>query len=241
LSRLCALAIVSAHLFILCLPVPACAQQDDDRPKFPHIGIGLKMSTLGAGIELATPITQRANLRIGFNDFVYDHDLKDDGSLYVAQLSLFSLQANYDWFPFGNSFHLSPGLAYDANRVKANTSDTSATEAAPGIFTNPITGSARIGFSRVAPMFLMGWGNLIPRRGRRVSIPFEFGVVYHGEPKASLHMNPIQCSPGNMMCLAASADPSIQSSFQAEQIQIRKEVAPYKFYPVISLGFGYRF
>jgi hypothetical protein len=241
---MCALAVVSALLFalVLCFQVPACAQWEGDRLILPHVGIGLKMSTLGAGVELATPITERTNLRVGFNDFVYARDFSYDGSLYSAQLNLFSVQANYDWFPFGNSFHLSPGLlAYNGNHLKANTSDTAASQAEPGIFVNPITGSARIAFGKVAPMFLMGWGNLIPRRSRRFSIPFEFGVVYHGEPKTSLHMNPIICPAGDMVCLEASADPSIQSGFQSEQVEIRKEVSPYKLYPVISLGFGYRF
>jgi hypothetical protein len=213
----------------------------DDRPKFPHLGVGLKMSTLGTGIELATPVTQRTNFRLGFNNFGYAHAFNYDGSRYSAQLKLFSLQANYDWFPFGNSFHLSPGLLYNGNRVKANTSDTAASQAEPGVFTNPITGSARIGFSKFSPMFLMGWGNLIPRSGRHFSIPFEFGAAYHGQPKASLQMNPIICPAGDFMCIMASADPSIQSSFQAEQVKIRQEVSRFKIYPVISIGLGYRF
>lgn len=244
MSGRCALAVVSALLFIcmFCLPVSACAQLEADAAKFPHFGIGLKASTLGAGIEVATPVSRRANLRVGFNHFVYAHNFRYQGSLYDAQLNLFSAQANYDWFPFGKSLHLSPGLlAYNGNRVRATTSDTAASQAEPGIFTNPITGSARIEFAKVAPLFLMGWGNLIPRRGRHVSVSFEWGAAYHGQPRASLHMNPIVCASGDMICLEASADPSIQSSFQSEQTQIRKEVSPYKYYPVISLGLGYRF
>ena len=241
MSRQCALAIVSALLSVLCFPVLVSAQQEYERPGFPHFGVGFKMSTLGVGIEVSTPLNQRSNLRLGFNNFAYAHNLKDDGSLYKAQLNLFSVQANYDWYPFRSNFHLSPGIAYDGNRVKANTSDTAASQAEPGIFTNPITGSARIEFSRFAPMFLMGWGNLLPRGGRRFSMPFEFGIAYHGEPKATLHMNPIICPAGDLMCIYASADPSIQSGFQSEQTQIRKEISPYKFYPVISIGFGYRF
>ncbi len=241
MSRLCALAVVSALLSVLCFSASASDQQENDRPKFPHIGVGLKMSTLGAGVEIATPITQRTNLRLGFNNFAYAHNLRDDGSLYTAKLNLFSVQANYDWYPFNNSFHLSPGVAYNGNHVKAGTSDNAAAQAEPGVFPSPITGSARIDFARYVPMFLIGWGNLIPHRSKRFSIPFEFGAAYHGQPRASLHMNPIVCPLGDVECYYASLDPSIQSSFVSTQTQIRKEIAPYKFYPVISLGFGYRF
>ncbi|HEY6770036.1 MAG TPA: hypothetical protein VI386_35295, partial [Candidatus Sulfotelmatobacter sp.] len=191
--------------------------------------------------ELATRVTEGSNIRLGFNDFAFAHNFNNDGSLYTARLNLFSLQANYDWFPYHGSFHISPGVLYNGNRMKAGTSSNGAAQAEPGIFDNPVTGSARIEFSKFAPMLLMGWGNMIPRSGKHFSVPFEFGVVYHGNPKASLQMNPIVCNPNNFMCQEASLDPSIESGFQDEQVKIRKEVSPFKFYPVVSIGLGYRF
>lgn len=240
MSRLYALAVVSALAFGLGCPMFAYAQAGEQR--LPRAGFALKMSSLGAGLEVAARVSNGSNVRVGFNDFAFDHDFTEDGDQYAAQLSLFSLQATYDWFPRHGSFHLSPGLlAYNGNRLTANTSSNAAAQAAPGIFSQPVTGSARIQFARVAPMFLVGWGNIIPRSGRRFSVPFEFGFVYHGDPKTSLHMNRIVCNPGDMMCITASADPSIATGFQQEQMKIKQEVAPFKFYPVVSLGLGYRF
>lgn len=44
-----------------------------------HVGIGVKFSTMGAGVEAAIPITSNSNLRGGFNIFSYSPSLDKDG------------------------------------------------------------------------------------------------------------------------------------------------------------------
>lgn len=99
------------------------------------------------------------------------------------------MQATLDWFPFHGAFHLSPGLlVYNGNQVKA-------TAAVPGnqTFTlgganyasdpsDPVHGSGRLEFNKAAPMVLVGWGNLIPRSGRRFSIPLNWALCSAGRP-----------------------------------------------------------
>jgi len=230
---------VSALLLAVCPSVLASAPQIEIPRTVPRFGIALKMSSLGAGIEIATPVSQHSNLRTGFNMFVYSHDFSNDGLAYNAKLNLRSLQTTYDWFPFAGSFHLSPGLLiYNGNRLGAG---ISAPVAYGNGWNGTATGTAKVEFRTVAPMFLVGWGNLLPRHGHRFSIPFEFGVAYHGKPRASLTMNPIACNPGDPVCSAVRADPDVSNGFQAEQIKIRREVAPFRLYPVVSVGFGYSF
>jgi hypothetical protein len=234
LQKSCALAIVSALL------LPVCVFAQERGPyKPPRLGIGLKISSLGAGVEIATPVSRRSNVRTGFNMFIYDRDFRNDGVAYNGQLSLRSMQAVYDWFPFGGSFHVGGGmLAYNGNRMKANVSSPITTGGTGNL---SATGTARIEFRKVAPMFLVGWGNLLPRNGSRVSVPFEFGLVYHGQPRASLHLNNIACRPDDLSCLAVSSDPDVQNGFLAEQSKLRREVSSFKLYPVISVGLGYSF
>jgi len=38
-----------------------------------------------------------------------------------------------------------------------------------------------------------------------------------------------------------ATDPKVQASVQSQQRKINNDLSPYKYYPVISLGFGYRF
>ena len=241
MRKSCALAVVSALCLGGYLPVRAAPQDSNHQRPPPRIGIAVKLSSLGAGIEFATRLTRRSNLRTGFNTFAFDHDFTKDKVAYVGHLKLFSLQANYDWFPFGGSFHLSPGLlVHNGNRVRANASMPIGQGDAAD-FTAPITGNARIEFSKVAPMLLIGWGNVVPRSGRHLSFPFEFGVIYHGTPRASLNMNSVLCDPTGAYCLNAASDPMVQSGIQAEQSKLNHAVSPFKFYPVISFGVGYSF
>jgi len=39
----------------------------------------------------------------------------------------------------------------------------------------------------------------------------------------------------------AATDPSVQSNILAEQAKINKSASPFRFYPVVSFGVGYRF
>lgn len=239
MPKLCVPAVVLALFVTLSLPNCATAQAEGIQ-NARRIGVAAKISSLGVGAEVATPLTARSNLRTGFNAFAYDHSIRKDGTVYTGHLNLRSLQANYDWFPFGGSFHISPGLlVYNGNRVRA--SYALAAEAAAAGLPNPITGNGKIEFRKVAPMLLVGWGNLLHRGGKRFSIPFEFGFVYHGSPRASLSMDKIVCDASDINCQMAGADPSLQSSLRAEEISIRRDISPFKFYPVVSVGFGYSF
>jgi hypothetical protein len=203
------------------------------------MGLALKMSSLGAGIEIATPITHRSNLRAGFNAFALNKSFTNDRVAYSGRLTLRSLQVTYDWFPRGGSFHISPGLIYNGNWVKAGASMPLAQPQSN--FASQVTGSGKIEFYKVAPMFLVGWGNLIPRANRRLSFPFEFGVIYHGAPRASLKANGVLCDPSGANCLDAASDPAVQSGIQAEQSTLTRAVSPYRFYPVVSAGIGCSF
>jgi hypothetical protein len=238
LRKSCALAVVCA--FVLGGNLSLCAQDRmHDQPR--RIGVGVKLSTLGGGIEAATRLTRHSNVRAGFNTFAFDHDFTKDGVAYVGHLNLRSLQANYDWFPFGGSFHLSPGLlVHNGNRVRADAS-MPMDQSYGANFTRPITGNGTIEFSRVAPMLLVGWGNLVSRRGKRLSFPFEIGVIYHGAPRASLNMNGVVCDSSGVYCLDAASDAMVQNGIRAEQSKLNHDVSPFKFYPVISFGVGYSF
>jgi hypothetical protein len=46
------------------------------------VGVGVKVSTLGIGGELALPVTHRSNMRFGFNAFNYNHTFNKDGVTY---------------------------------------------------------------------------------------------------------------------------------------------------------------
>lgn len=210
------------------------------------IGVGVKVSTLGIGGEVAVAVSNRSNVRFGFNAFSYGHTFDKDGVTYGGTLNLRSAQATYDIF-LVRGLHVSPGvLVYNGDKVTANLS-------VPGgqSFTlsntnyvsdaaDPIMGTGKLTVYKVAPMVLFGIGNLVPR-SRHFSTSFDIGAAYQGPPRVALSLSGSACDSTGLNCRAISSDPTIQSNIVAEQAKLNKSASPYKFYPVISFGVGYKF
>jgi hypothetical protein len=212
-----------------------------------RLGIGVKISTLGAGIEAATPLGEKFNIRAGFNMLRYSRPISYDGIDYDGQLRFQSAEAHFDWFPIGE-FHVSPGiLFYNGNEVTA-------TATVPGGQTfseggtmyesdpnTPVNGSGKLDFVKVSPSIMVGWGNLVPRNGRHFSFLIEVGGAYQGNAHVALNLAGNVCDTTGANCRAISSDPTVQSSIQAQQVKIQNEINPYRFYPVLSLGIGFSF
>jgi hypothetical protein len=224
------------------------APKEQGGTAFSRIGIGVKASTLGVGVEVATPLAGKFNLRGGFNMFRFNKAITNNGIQYDGQLHFQSAEAHLDWFPFGG-FHVSPGLLfYNGNQFTA-------TAAVPGGQTfsvggttyesdpaTPVTGTGKLDFVKVSPSIMVGIGNLIPRNGRHYSFLFEVGAVYQGSARVALNLAGNVCDPTNgSNCRPISGDSAVQANIQSQQVKIQNDVNPYRFFPVISLGVGFNF
>jgi hypothetical protein len=209
----------------------------------------VKISTLGAGAEVAVRVTRHMNVRSGFNAISYNRDFNKDGIAYAGQLSFKTFEAHYDVFPFARSFHIGPGvLVYAGNPITASASVAGNQSFSLGGTTyysdpaNPITGTGKIIFNRAAPTVTIGSGNLVPRKpGKHFSVPFEVGVAFQGSPKATLALSGNACGSAGVNCMNAATNGEIQSNVVSEQAKINNSMSFFKAYPLISLGFGYRF
>jgi hypothetical protein len=214
------------------------------------VGVGIKLGLLqGLGIQGAMAVTPRGNVRVGFNYASYSLSGTQKGANYTGSLNLNSVQANYDWFPFHGSFHISPGVLINTG------TPLSATATVPGgtaltlnhvdYYSDPtaiLNGSGKVTFNQAAPIFLVGWGNLVPRRrSKHFTSFFEAGFAYQGAPKASAVFLGNDCDSTLTICQPALTDPSFQSSLAAQLKTANNDLSPYRFFPVISFGFGYAF
>ena len=213
-----------------------------------RVGAGVRISTLGAGGEVAVALTHTTNLRGGFNFFTYSRGYDNSGIHYEGDLQWASGEAHFDWFPMGHAFHLSPGLMfYNDNHVNATASipggqtftlnDTGYLSSP----TNPVGGTAKLYFTKVDPTVMLGFGNLVPRNGSHFSINFEVGVAFEGSPKINLNLNGTACAPDGTNCQDVATTPSIQNNVQGERNKLAHDLEPFKYYPLISLTIGYRF
>ena len=227
---------------------PGAPAPKSSRENHFEVGVGVKVSTLGIGGEVALPVTDRSNVRFGFNAFSYNHTFLKDGVTYKGALDLRSAEALFDIFLTRAGFHVSPGvLLYNGNKINAKAAvpggqsftldgTTYVSDAA-----DPVTGTGKLTFYKAAPMILLGIGNLVPRSSRRFSVSFEAGAAYQGPPRAALALSGSACDFTGLNCRTISSDPTIQSNVLAEQTKINKSASPFRFYPVVSFGVGYKF
>ena len=228
-------------IFSMIFPVASNAKKGESS----KVGIGVKLSSLGVGVEAAIPVFGKLNIRGGGNFLNYNHPFHQDGVNYDGTLVMRSGEVSLDWFPFGE-FHVSPGaLFYNGNKVTASASVPGGDSfTLNGVSytsdpTKPISGSGNVVFRRAAPKITIGWGNLIPRSGRRWALLGEIGVAYQGAPQAALAFQGRACNSG--FCADAATDPNVQANIVAEQTKINKNLSPFRFYPIVSVGVGFNF
>lgn len=215
---------------------------------FSGLGMGIQVGLLGAGVQMATPLSYRTNLRVGGNFLNFNDSGSTSGVNYTANLRFRSGEASVDWYPWGRSFHISPGaLVYDGNEITGN-----ALIPAGQSFTlngtdyvsdpaDPVRGSGSLRFAKAAPKLTIGWGNLLPRGERHVSFPFEMGFAYLGQPTTLLSFAGSVCDSGMQGCQSIATDPSAQANVAAEQQKFQKDATYARFFPLISQGFAVRF
>ncbi len=240
-------------------PLPGRGRGFGDAPlrvgvePFSAIAIQIKVGLGGFGIDIATPVASRLNLRGGATFLSYNPNLTIDGETINGAIKLQSVSENFDFFPFGNRFRISPGVVfYNGNHISATTS-------VPGgqTFTlndvayisspsDPIRGTFGLSFgNQLAPSLTMGFGNMIPRNGGHWSIPFEIGAEYIGKkPVIALSLAGTACqmstAPAN--CSSVASDPTTQQNVVAEQSDLNGDIpAALRFFPIVSIGVSYRF
>ena len=215
--------------------------------------LGVKASFLGVGAEVAAKVTHRSNLRAGFNVLGYSRGFDKDGINYDGHLSFRTVEAHYDFFPWAKSFHVSGGmLAFIGNPITARASVpggqtfTLGGTTYYGSSSSPASANGHIGFNKVATTATVGWGNLIRRDTKHISVPFEVGVAFQGSPKTALGLSGNVCTPypegtPGTTCANAATDSTVQSNIVSEQAKIDHSMRYFKVYPIVSVGFGYKF
>ena len=199
-----------------------------------------KLSTLGLGVELAFPLTQSVDARIGLNAFnisVTKSTTPSPGSFatnYTGTIKLQSIPILADWHPWQNSFRITGGLVYNNNKF-----DFSAVPAAGNfIYLNGnkynisnLGGSAfaTVDFNKVAPYLGIGWGRTPKNTG--LSFTSDFGILFQGTPNSNITTNGITSVVGS--------DPTKDKALATAQLQ--DSVKNYNLYPVVSIGIGYSF
>ncbi len=234
------------HEYVRSARIPGAVTDPEalSRP-FHSIAVGLKADTLGAGIEIATPISLRFNLRSSYNFLAFNDSFNLDGINYNARLHLKSSETTLDWFPLPEVY-VSSGILWFKNSMTApvNVGPGQTFTLGSQTFLNsvddPIGGNSSVVYPHsFAPLLLVGLGNIIPRSGRHLSFPFEIGAAYTGSPQLSLNLSGTICTTQG--CVNLSQNTEAQSSLKQEIQKLNKDLSAYPLFPIVSMGVSYRF
>jgi hypothetical protein len=227
--------------------LPRAATIPQEIRPFRSLAIGFKADTLGLGLEFATPMAYKINLRTSINFFAFNYPFSIDGINYDARLHLKSSETTVDWFPRGKGgFHISPGILYVKNTLSAPASVGPGQTFVLGSQTfinsvdDPVNGTSSVVYSRkFAPMLLVGYGNIIPRAGRHLSVPFEIGAAYTGAPQISVALNGTACTTDG--CVNFATNSQAQNYLKQEINILNEDLKKFPVFPILSLGVAYHF
>ena len=219
-----AIGIGAVAAYLVCSGLPVYAEGG----KF---AMALKAGTLGGGIEGIMKLTDQFNARLGINMFEYSYGGTESDVDYDINLSLFTVAAILDWFPFQNGFHLSGGMMSNQNEVAIEAKAAGSYTIGDTTYTSAQVGSltGNIDFNDVAPYFGLGWGTPFGK-GNHWSLALDLGAIYQGSPNVSLSTN------GTLASNAA-----FQADLAREQSNVEDALDSFQFYPVASIGVAYKF
>jgi hypothetical protein len=186
-----------------------------------------KVSTLGLGGELTTAITPKVNARVGVNALQLNVDEnKVEDVEYDTELDFSSLSVLADWHVFDDAFRISGGVLSMNNGIEMNARPTVSVEIGDNIYTPAQVGTltGRVDIDGLAPYIGIGWGNPLTSR-QRWGFACDFGLAFTDSPEVSL----------------TSTGVVSQADLTKEIKEIEDDADSFKVYPVISLGFYYRF
>lgn len=104
---------------------------------------------------------------------------------------------------------------------------------------DPIKVAGEVSFKNARPGVMIGWGNIAGRR--RVTVPFELGIVFASAPVGKLSFTGTACQANGQNCRNISTDAAIQADVRNAEIELNDTIKILRFYPVRSLGLSFRF
>jgi len=233
---------------------PHKAKKQEVRMKpFSQVAVGAGFSLMGVNLQAATNVSRRINLRATGNVFKFtENNISTNGFNIDAQLNMAAAGVSMDYYPFPtHGLRLSPGLLfYNQNTVSADvTVDGGQSFKLNKVeyyssATNPVQGTARVGFNTQNPAFTLttGWGNMISRKGAHISFPFEIGAAFVNAPTVDATLTKGEvCDATGTNCRNVATDAGLQSSLQSEIAKYKHDLDLLKVYPILFIGISYRF
>ena len=210
-------------MLVLALMVSGTANADND------FGLGLKAGTLGLGLEASWQPLPYLDIRLGANAYDFEDDGTQAGIPYEATLALDNVYATGNFhFPV-SPMRVTAGLYSNGNEFQMLNDDAADLDIGginyPGAGIGTLTSITS--FGSTSPYLGIGFDFSL---AGKVGLNLDFGVLWQGEPEVTLEADGL-----------LALDPGFQSALEAERLELEDEMKDFKAWPVISIGFVYKF
>lgn len=193
--------------------------------------IGVKASTLGAGLEVRRALSDSFAVRLGGNLFDLSFDGSESGINYDFDVDLKSANLLIDYHPFKGNFRLTGGVLWNDNEAFGVADTENGVRIGNIRFTQEQIGdlTGDITVNEFAPYLGLGWGKALGKSGWGFSA--ELGAVFTGKPEVRL-----QSANGEF-----SSNPILLGELRREEQDLQDELDRFEVYPVVSVGLSYSF
>ena len=190
---------------------------------------GLKVGSLGLGIEASWKPLRYFEVRLGANAYDFADDGEVAGINYDGELSLQSFYGTAN-FHFDNSpMRVTAGFYSNGNEILLINDQMVDQEIGgvvyPGAGIGTLTSTTT--FESGAPYFGIGYDFTI---SDKFGMNVDFGVLWQGDPLVTLTADGV-----------LNGDPGFQAALEAERQEIEDDLSEFKAWPVLQLGFVYNF
>lgn len=234
---------MSRHTLTLHALIASCALCASEVVFASNLGLAVKASTLGYGLEADYALTEKFSLRGQFNTFSYDDDFDKDGVKYKGSLDLSTFGLLVDWHPMGGGFRVTGGVYSNGNSLSGvGTGEGTYTIGDQTYTVGPddtlrATADVDLG-SSIAPYFGIGWGHAPSNKGGLL-LSFDIGVLAQGSPDATLAVTGTANNGADNF--DSESRPDLQAQVRKEEQNLEDDLSNFEVYPVISFGIGWRF
>jgi hypothetical protein len=196
------------------------------------LAVGLKLSTLGPGLEIQERLSSNLGVRAGINYLPFSTKFTIDDVEYKTDFSWKSLSLLADLYPFSGIFRITGGVFYNGNNVGIAATPKESVKIGDNTYTPEQIGSLNgsVDFKKIVPYAGIGWSGGNASSGEW-SASFDLGVLFQGSP-----------SVNNLNGTGAFANTSIfKQDLEKEHADIEDEMDTYKYYPVVAFALSYHF
>lgn len=193
------------------------------------VSVGLSGSTLGAGVEITTNLTNNFNLRGLVSGLNYSKSVTESDVQYDADLKLMGGGLILDYYPFETGVRLSLGGIYNGTKLSVTGKPTGASYTINDVTYNAAdvgTLTGAIEYKKLMPYAGIGFAN--PMKGSAFTFGFDAGAMF-GSPSTSLDAT------------GAISNPALSDDIAAERQQLEDTAGDIKIYPFVNFSLSYRF